>query len=413
MVIPRRWLARCPIVLGVLLSTGLLSGIPLQPSTAGARASADAAGRASVDAAGLDGVDAAAQDGVAPADRLRVDAAAPPRLAAWYPLDGFEAPDWPDPGLWGAPSEPALTWRPSTCQAKWGSRALRAFAGPRGAAELPCDAVVAPATVSMVTMVLDLRAAEAASRIDLFFDLWMRLSPGQDTGLFIYLRLPQPDGTVRRVPIFGATGDTGQWTFPARRLDLMNLDDVSQPGLPIDLRGGRWDLDWVARAGGGAPAGGGVFIDNVVLVWEPDPAIPTPTPRATATATLLPPTATEEPTPTLRPSATPTATPSPSPQPTGRQAFLPSLQLDGVVAPTPTPSPEPGGWRIFLPSLQHDGPFPPTPTATSTVDATATEEATATLDVTDTPSATDPPTATVTGTPEPQAGGSTRTGAAR
>ena len=316
---------------------------------------------------------------------LSRDAAASPDVA-WTLLDGFESPAWPDPGLWLLPQRPAPTWWPSMCQARTGRRALRAFGGGRGVVELPCDAEVPPGSSSTITMRLDLRDTELASRIDLYFDLWLLMPPGTDQGLFIHLLLPTDEG-VERVPVFGATSTSGQWVFPSRRLDLMNVTDIAEPGKPIDLRGGVWLLQWTGYAPRGAPAGGGIFIDDVSLVWEPDAAVPTPTPWHTAT-----------PTATSTPSSTPT------PRPTA----------------TITPTPEPVVHLVFAPLVRKDPP----PTATATATATATSQATQTVSpsvTASTPSASTPtaspsptdatpglptstasPSVTPTSTPEPQ-----------
>lgn len=310
--------------------------------------------------------------------------------AAWALLDGFEAPDWPDPGLWQLLEDPASAWAPSTCQAKAGRRALRAFA-ERGGAPVPCDAAVPPGSLSQAVMRLDLRAADTAQRLDLFFDLWLALAPDGEAGVFVHLRLPDADGGTRRVPVFGATAQSGTWVFPMRRLDLMNLDDIGDPGAPIDLRGGLWELEWSAYAPAGAPPGGGAFLDNVSLVWEPDPAVPTPTTRPTGTATA---TATATPTASATPSPTPTATATALP--VGLRAYLP-LGLDGAaLLPPATPTPEkPLPFALFLPSLKREAAPTATPGPILTAPATAEPVDT----VVPTPARTATPTATAIETP--------------
>ncbi|MFN2114336.1 MAG: hypothetical protein ACK2T6_01400 [Anaerolineae bacterium] len=264
---------------------------------------------------------------------------------AWAPFDGFENPAWPDPGLWSLPNEPAATWWPSGCQARSGERALRAFGAGRGDVELPCDAQVEEGAASTITMRLDLRNTSLATRIDLFFDLWLMLPQGDDQGLFVHLLVPIEDGGYESVPVFGATGSAGQWAFPSRMLDLMNLTDIVSPGQPIDLRGDVWYLVWTAYAPHGAPPGGGIYIDNVSLVWEPDPAVPTPTPWLTATPTAS---ATSTATSTATRTATPTATPTPI------LLFVPRVLKEPPPTPTATP------------------PATPTPTTDETAVATST-----------------------------------------
>jgi hypothetical protein len=335
------------------------------------------------------------------ADRRTAAAAIPAVPQSWALLDGFERPDWPDPGLWLVPDELTSMWRPSVCQARSGLRSLRAFGGARSRPEVPCGDGVPPGTMSHIVMLLDLRAARQATRLDLFFDLWLNLTAAQDAGVFVHLRQPQPDGGIRRVPVFGATAQSGLWAFPMRRLDLMNLDDISNPGPPIDLRGGTWALEWSAYAPGGAPPGGGAFLDNVSLVWEPDPAVATPTVRPTATATPTP-TDTRRPTATATRTATRTVTPERTPS--GRRAFLPDLRCPaGAATVTATPEATETAataqpYWVCLPILGLDGePLPsPTPTATEAPLGTATATATPSASAT----ARSPATATFTASRE-------------
>lgn len=277
-------------------------------------------------------------------------------------LDGFEVDPWPDPGLWRVPGEGGM-W-PSDCRARSGRRALRAFGGgpDRGGA---CDAPVPAGTTSAARLRLDLRAAAEAHRLDLYFEIWARMPAGEDAGLFLWLLVPRESG-VERVPIFGATGAGGDWTYPPRRLDLRNLVDVRDPSIVYDLRGGRWDIEWVARAPDGAPAGHGFYVDDLSLVWEPAPAFPSPTPyvppTSTVTATRVPPSATPSPTVEPTPTALPTEPPAPA-------LYLP---LAFRTWPEPTATATPGA-ETPTPG----GPTTP-PGATATPDRTATPDATTT-----------------------------------
>ena len=281
-----------------------------------------------------------------------------------FVLDDFEAAAWPDPTVWTVPAA-ATTWRTSGCQALGGRRGLRAFAPPGTSPDAPCDAAVPPGASSTAFLHLDLRAAGAANRLELGFDVWFRLGAAEDAGLVVWLHVPRPGGAVDRVPIFGATGDTGAWASPQRYLDLRNLVDVRNPAAVYDLRGADWTLEWTAAAPAGAPPGGGVFLDNVALTWEPDLSYPTPTARPT-----LPPTATIP-----RPTPARTATPTDEPTPTD-------------IPPTDTATPPAG--RAYLPLVRHD----PQPTATATVTVTVT--ATAMVTATATMTATAPAEATAT-----------------
>lgn len=253
-----------------------------------------------------------------------------------FALDDFEADGWPDPALW-----PAVDgWRPSTCQAHTGRRSLRAFAPRDGQPDRACDAAVPAGAAATAALRLDLRSAGAANRLELQFEAWIRLNAGDDAGLVIWLEAPQPDGAMRRVPIFGATGDAGGWAYPTRHLDLRNLVDVRNPAVVYDLRGGVWTLAWTAAAPAGSPAGGGVFIDRLRLVWEPDASFPTPTPPPSPTPSPTRPTATP------RRTATPTEEPTPTdapPPPTRTRAagvaYLPVLNRDPSPTPTPTSAP--------------------------------------------------------------------------
>lgn len=296
-------------------------------------------------------------------------------------LDGFERDPWPDPGLWWV--APDAGWRPSACRARSGERALRAFAGPAGAPEPPCDAPVAPGAVSAAVMILDLRAATTANRLDLSWEMWPRLHPAPGAGLVLFLRVPRPEGGDERIPIFGATAQAEGWVYPVRQLDLRNLVDVRDPRRVFDLRGGRWEIEWVAAAPAGAPAGGGVAIDDVRLVWEPDLAVPSPTERPIPTAgpTRTPtrptetPAPTDEPTPTRAPaSATPTAPgalylPMARRDPPEPTADASATHAAGTSEPTAVATETAAPLRRYLPALgaspPDPEPYPPPPWAAS------------------------------------------------
>ncbi len=255
-------------------------------------------------------------------------------------LDGFEDPFWPDPSLWRLPADTTPMWWPSSCQAHSGRRSLWAFGGPTLGGEQPCDASSPPGTSNVIVMNLDLRQAVLASRLDLYFALWLAMPPGEGQGLFIHLLVPRPSGGYERVPVFGATATTGRWSFPLRRLDLLALVDIGAPERVYDLRGGFWRLEWTALAPSGTPPGGGIFVDDLTLVWEPDPAVPEPTPR-------LPPTLTPSPSPSPLPTSSPrptqtapVATAVPSPEP----VYLPHVvrqHPESTATPEPTASPTP------------------------------------------------------------------------
>ncbi len=299
-------------------------------------------------------------------------------------LDGFEDPAWPNPDLWVVSGNAPPTWWPSTCRAKSGRRALWAFGGMVGGGELACGAGAPTEAASSIVQRLDLRGAALASRLELGFELWMQLPPGPDTGLFIFLRVPQPGGGSKRVPVFGATGGGGSWVFPPRRLDLMNLADISDPREVYDLRGGVWELEWLALAPAGTAPGAGVYIDDVTLEWEPDAAVTPPTPRPTGG--LPTPTASSTPRP-----ATPTPSPIPQPSPTSTASTM-STPTSSPTPPAPTrrptpgsedtPTPRPTGGLAYLPwsalgeVLRTDTPTPTgseTPTAPTPGTPTPTE----------------------------------------
>jgi hypothetical protein len=317
-------------------------------------------------------------------------------------LDGFEDPAWPNPDLWTVSGSAAPTWWPSSCRARSGRRSLWAFGGQMGGSEQPCGASAPPGASSTIVQRLDLQGARLASRLELQFDLWMQLPPGPDTGLFIFLRVPQAGGAPKRVPIFGATGSGGDWVFPPRQLDLMNLADITDPREVYDLRGGIWELEWLVLAPGGTAPGAGVFIDDLILAWEPDPAVTPPTPRPTAGALTSTPSPTPSRTPTATPSATlqtpATATPTatrratpgiedtPTPRPATAVAYLPwtareevlwtaTPPPDGSQTPTPatpevptlTPTVPPKPDPLFLPWTAREVDMaPPQPTAEDT-----------------------------------------------
>ena len=320
--------------------------------------------------------------------------------AGWALLDDFEDPRWPGPGvgLWRPPETGGgvVHWWPSTCRAHSGARSLWAFGGSGG---LPraCDSTVPAGTRSTAIMNMDLRAATSETvRLDLMFDVWLGMPEGDNEGLFISLLLPQPDGTSRRVPVFGVTGTNRRWLYPARRLDLMNLVDINQPADVYDLRGGSWLFEWMAIAPTGTTPGGGIFVDDLYWVWEPDATVVAPTPRPTASISPGPtptpaPTLTRLPAPTIAPSPTsrpPTVTPESTRSNTPRATAVPSQ------AATEAPV---GGMRIWLPVV-HNGELGdvtlPTGEATGegTVQATATPAAVGTATAASTPTVVGKPT---------------------
>lgn len=344
--------------LGILLAlAGAAALIPGAPISAIIRA----------DPAGI-GLDRSTDSSAAPigsASSRSPDRPAAPLTRAL--LDGFEEPDWPNPDLWTVSTTTAPTWWPSSCRARSGRRSLWAYGGQVGGGEQPCGAGAPPGAASTIVLRLDLRGTQLASRLELQFDLWMQLPPGPDTGLFIFLRVPQGGGAPKRVPVFGATGSGGDWVFPPRQLDLMNLADITDPREVYDLRGGIWELELLALAPGGTAPGAGVFIDDLILAWEPDPAVTPPTPRPTAGAL------TPTPTPTRTPTASATATRTPPPPP---PSATPSATAQTPVTPTPTatrratpgiedtPTPRPATAVAYLPwTVREEVLWTPTPTS--------------------------------------------------
>lgn len=279
----------------------------------------------------------------------RIVAGAPPHLplrtAAIVMLDDFEDPAWPDPRLWQLdPARPTGTvpsWWPSACQARSGNKALWAFGGRIGDISQPCGAGAPLASVTRAVLNLDLRNAQLASRLELAFEVWMKLPAGEGNGLVINYLTTEPDGSLRRAPVFAATGSSGVWTFPERLLDLMNLADVADSRRVYDLRGRVARLEWVASAPGGTDPGSGIYIDRLRLVWEPDAALPAPTARPTAPP--LSPTPSRSPTPTATATLPVTATLPPSATPTKSGITLPTF--------TPTATRRPRG-QIWLPWLE-------------------------------------------------------------
>lgn len=267
-------------------------------------------------------------------------------------LDDFEGGPWPTPGLWYLPPDTPPMWWPSTCRAAGGARSLRAFGGPGPGGEVACGYRPPAGAVSTVYLDLDLTAA-ATSRLELYFQLWLNMPDTPDGGLFIHLLRPKAGAGYDRIPVFGATGASASWVYPPRMLDLTALSDVVT-GEVYDLRGGRWRLEWSAVAPAGVPADGGVFIDDLTLLWEPDAALPTPTPRPTLTATPVP-TATFTPTPTATATATATRTPTPTATPV---QFL----------------------TLWLPYCGNELMPPPTATAETTPEASATPGGTVTTE---------------------------------
>ncbi len=288
-----------------------------------------------------------------------------------FVLDDFEGGPWPTPGLWYLPPDTPPMWWPSACRAAGGTRSLRAFGGPGPAGEVACGYRPPAGAVSTVYLDLDLTSASAASRLELYFQLWLSMPDTPEGGLFIYLLKPRAGGGYDRIPVFGATGAAASWVYPPRLLDLTALSDVVT-GEVYDLRGGRWRLEWSAVAPAGVPADGGVFIDDLTLLWEPDAAVPTPSPRPTLTATPVP-TATFTPTPTATATATVTRTPTPTATPVQfLTLWLPYCGNELMPPPTPTSeasaTPE-GSVTPEAPPTATDGP-PPTATPGALAGAT-------------------------------------------
>lgn len=317
--------------------------------------------------------------------------AAPAAPAGVLVLDDFEAAAWPDPALWLPGDAAAGQWWPSGCRARTGSRALWAFGRRADGVARVCGEAVAGGTSSVIGQRLDLRGARATSRLELQFDVWMQLpagAGGAQGGLFIFLVVPTDGGGARRVPVFGATGVPGDWVFPARQLDLLNLADITNPRQVFDLRGGEWRLEWQAITGAATAPGGGVFVDDVRLVWEPEAAFPTPTRGAVATATASAST-TPTPSPTAPASATATATARSSATPTATGvAATPTASRTATVPPEATPTAGATAVRAWLPLAFWELP-PPTETPSPTPEASPTAAAPGTPPVeTATPTAT-------------------------
>lgn len=307
--------------------------------------------------------------------------------AGVFVVDDFESPAWPDPAFW-TPGAPATDlWWPSSCRSRTGARSLWAFGRRADGVARLCGEAVPGGTTSTTVQRLDLRGTRAVSRLELQFDVWMHLPGGEagsSGGLFVVLVAPAGGSGPPRVPVFGATGTPGEWVFPARQLDLMNLADITDPRKVYDLRGGDWRLEWQAITGAATAPGGGVFVDDVRLVWEPDAAFPTPTRGAGATVTASA-TATIAPSATAGPTAVPTGTATPSASATatrgpvtatataaaGGTATVTPTATTTDVPPEATPTPAALTARAWLPAAYWELP-PPTETPSATPMETGT-----------------------------------------
>lgn len=267
------------------------------------------------------------------------------RTAAVVLLDDFEDPGWPDPRLWQLdPARPTGTvpsWWPSSCRARSGSKALWAFGGRIGDITQPCGAGAPLGSVTRAVLNLDLRQARPASRLELAFEVWMKLPAADGNGLVINYLTTDERGELRRAPVFAASGISGEWTFPERFLDLMSLADISDPRRVYDLRGSIARLEWVASAPGGTDQGAGIYIDRLRLVWEPSAALPAPTLRPTQPPLSATPSRTPTPLLTATPVASATLTASVTPTKSG--ITLPTF--------TPTATRRPRG-QVWLPWLE-------------------------------------------------------------
>jgi len=219
----------------------------------------------------------------------------PWRMTAWvapgegrHVIDDFEADAWPDRRSWvaavdlDAPADPAFVWAPRDCRAAAGQRSLWAVGGGSAGSVLPCDGPAPRPRQASAVLALDLAALRGAAALDLLLDVWADAGPTE--GLLVnMLRFgPGGDALERRV-VYSATGRSTEWSREVR-IDLTRLEDRLDPLWRGDLRGQLAYLELLYLAAGDAPAGQGIFVDNIAIeAVAPTPVVVTPRPEPTVT----------------------------------------------------------------------------------------------------------------------------------
>lgn len=197
-------------------------------------------------------------------------------------IDAFEGALWPDPSRWLYDTDlnrpgTGTRWSPSTCQAKGGSRGLRAN-GATPVGPPTCAAPYEGSFTASTVLALDLSNMADAASTELAFDLWMDAEPNE--GLIVaYLRPEAPEGYYVRHILYSGTGRVRRWIEGGVRLDLANARDVYDGAWRGDLRGKQVLIEFVFLSADGSADAQGAYLDNVVFRAVP-PAGPTPPPGA-------------------------------------------------------------------------------------------------------------------------------------
>jgi hypothetical protein len=131
-------------------------------------------------------------------------------------------------------------------------------------------------------LALDLAALRGAAGLDLLLDIWADAGPTE--GLLVNVLRFGPDGdALERRVVYSATGRSTEWSREVR-IDLTRLEDRLDPLWRGDLRGQLAYLELLYLAAGDAPAGQGIFVDNLAIeAVAPTPIVVTPRPEPTAT----------------------------------------------------------------------------------------------------------------------------------
>ncbi|MBK6768404.1 MAG: hypothetical protein IPG72_05125 [Ardenticatenales bacterium] len=197
-------------------------------------------------------------------------------------LDAFEGALWPDPTRWLYDTDlnrpgTGTRWSPSTCQAKGGSRGLRAN-GATPAGPPTCAAPYEGSFTASTVLALDLSNVAGAATAELAFDLWMDAEPNE--GLIVaYLRPEAPEGYYVRHILYSGTGRVRRWIDGGVRLDLASARDVYDGAWRGDLRGKQVLIEFIFLSADGSADAQGAYLDNVVFRATP-PVGPTPPPGA-------------------------------------------------------------------------------------------------------------------------------------
>jgi hypothetical protein len=221
--------------------------------------------------------------------------ALPQRISAWVApglgrqvVDDFEAPAWPDRNRWVAlvdlvsQQAPQYLAAPRDCRAASGGRSLWSVGGGAAGAALACGQPAPRSRQTSSVLALDLTAIGGAATASLTMDIFADAAPTE--GLLLSVLVFDPSRLdVERHLVFSATGHSVDWSRDVK-VDITDLKDRFDPSWHADLRGQLAYLEFLFLSDDSAPAGQGIFVDNVAVESAaPPPVIVTPVPTVTPT----------------------------------------------------------------------------------------------------------------------------------